>query len=127
MRIKNLDVGVEQVTHWNVGDEVHLPAEGRTAPAFLPQDRLLDTILQRPSLDERLPNLLEPRRLDASLLEPAALTDTRVALRRLFQDRAASAARGEDAGVFAAAAAVLSADQGLDNEVRAALAMLLRG
>ena len=126
MRIKNLDVGVEQVTHWNVGDEVHLPAEGKTAPAFLPQDRLLDTILQRPSLDERLPNLLEPRGLDASLLEPAALTDTRLALRRFFHDKAASA-RGEDVGVFAAAAEVMSTDQGLDNEVRSALAMLLRG
>ena len=127
MRIKNLDVGVEQVTHWQAADEVHLPAEDKVAPAFLPQERALDAILQRPSLDERLPNLLEPSGLDPSLLEPAALARTRDELGSLFRRAAASAHDHEDSAVFSAAAEVIAADQRLDDEVRTALAMLLRG
>lgn len=126
MRIKNLDVGVERITQWNVGDEVHLPSDAKIAPSFLPQERALDAILNRPSLDERLPDLLQPTNLDPSLLEPAALTETRMALGRFFRDRAI-ASGVEDTEVFAAAAEMMSADQNLDNEVRSALAMLLRG
>ena len=127
MKIRNLDVGVERITNWAVEDEVHLPAEARVAPAFLPQERALDAILQRPSLDERLPGLLAPTSLDPVLLEPAALTDTRLALGRYFRDRAVASGFGEDAEAFAAAAEVLAADQNLDNDVRSALAMLLKG
>lgn len=126
MRIKNLDIGVERITQWNVGDEVHLPNEAGPAPAFLPQHRPLDEILRRPSLDERLPELLLPSQLDPGLLEPAALTDTRRELAEAFRARA-SAAHGEAAAAFAAASELLAVDDGLDAQVRAALALLLRG
>jgi hypothetical protein len=127
MRIKSLDVGVERITQFGLGEDVHLPPEGKAAPAFLPQYRPLDAILQRPSLDERLPELLQPANLDPDLLAPAALAAARADLRRLFTGRAAAARGGRDADVFAAAADLLDADEAMDEEVRAALALLLRG
>lgn len=125
MRIKNLEVGVERITHWGFGDEVHLPPDAKPAPAFLPQYRPLDAILQRPSLDERLPDLLQPSAIDPGLLEPSALADTRRTLRDLFLRRAAS--RGEGTLVFSAAADLLDADEAMDDQVRTALALLLKG
>ena len=127
MRIKSLDVGVERITQWGVGDDVHLPAEGATAPAFLPQYRPLDAILKRPSLDERLPGLLEPSNLDPDLLLPGALSDTRRDLRALFAQRASTARGHVDAGTFAAAASLLDDVGDMEEEVRTALAILLRG
>lgn len=126
MRIRNLDVGVERITRWDAGDEVHLPPEGKAGPAFLPQYRPLDAILSRPSLDERLPDLLQPADLDPDLLEPTALTDVRRELAELFAERARGAA-GEPGRALAGAAALLQTDDGLDEEVRKALATLLRG
>jgi hypothetical protein len=132
MRVRSLDVGVERITQWEIGDEFHLPPEGKSAPAFLPQLRPLDEVLRRPSLDERLPDLLQPTDIDPELLEPAALTETRRELARLFGKASASArARGGDAGktseVLGRASWLLQTDDGLDAEVRAALAALLRG
>lgn len=126
MRIRNLDVGVERITQWTVDNEFHLPADAGAAPAFLPQARPLDAILRRPSLDERLPDLLQPLELDPGLLDPSALSETRRALARAFKQRSGSA-HGEPGRIFAAAADMLLADDGMDEEVRAALAMLLRG
>jgi len=125
-RIRNLDVGLERITQWDVGDEFHLPAEGKAAPAFLPQYRPLDEVLRRPSLDERLPDLLQPADLDPGLLDPAALTATRQDLVTLFS-RSARDARGTAAETLERAARLLEADVGLDAEVRTALAALLRG
>ncbi|KAB0676857.1 hypothetical protein [Aureimonas leprariae] len=129
MRIKGLDIGVESVSRLQVEDEVHLPAEGRLAPAFLPEYRALDSILNRPSLDERLPDLLLPQGLDPDLLEPAVLSRTREAAAALFRElsRAGSGRSSEDRRAFAAAGDLLAEDMGLDEEVRAALALLLRG
>jgi len=126
MRIRNLDVGVERITRWETGDEVHLPPEGKVGPAFLPQYRPLDAILSRPSLDERLPDLLQPVDLDPDLIEPTALTDVRRELAALFGEHARAAA-GPAARALAGAAALLHADGDLDEEVRKALAALLRG
>lgn len=125
MRIKNFDIGVERISKWNVGDEFHLPDDGKAAPAFLPAPRPLDDILLRPSLDERLPDMLQPARVDPDLLHPAVLTGVRQGLARFFSEKAATAAEGS--AIFAAAAGVLRADDHMDAEVRAALAMLLRG
>lgn len=123
MRLRSLDVGVERITQWNIGDEQHLPPEASPAPAFLPQMRPLDEIMRRPSLDERLPDLLQPDKLDPGLLDPSALTDAREGSRRFFAARAGT----EPGDAFAAAAVLLGADAALDDEVRAALALLLRG
>ena len=125
-RIRNLDVGLERITNWEIGDEFHLPAEGKAAPAFLPQYRPLDEVLRRPSLDERLPDLLQPTDLDPGLLDPAALTATRRDLSLLFK-RNGRDLHGKAAETFDKAARLLEADEGLDAEVRAALAALLRG
>lgn len=126
MRVRNLDVGIERISQWEIGDELHLPPEGKSAPAFLPQLRPLDEVLHRPSLDERLPDLLQPAELDPELLEPAALTETRQQAARLF-GRAAGSARGKAAEVLGRASWLLQADDGMDAEVRTALAALLRG
>ena len=126
MRIRPLDIGVESITRWQREDEVHLPKEGPLAPTFLPLYRALDEILRRPSLDERLPRLLQPSTLDPNLLEPAAMTEARLDARTLIADHARRAS-GRRRQVFEEAALLLDDDANLDDEVRAALAMLLRG
>lgn len=126
MRIRNLDVGVERITRWTASDDLHLPQEGGRIPAFLPQQPALDEILSRPSLDERLPEILLPTNLDPGLLDPSVMTETRSELQQIFAQRAA-AQDGETADLYRSAAGLLGADAFLDRETRAALAMLLRG
>jgi hypothetical protein len=126
MRVKNFDIGVESITRWDRHDEVHLPKDGPRKPTFLPEARPLDAVLRRPSLDERLPGLLQPSHLDPDLLEPATLTDVRVALQTLFTQKAKKAT-GAAREVFGHASRMLDSDVHLDDEVRTALAMLLRG
>ena len=60
------------------------------------QYRPLDDILRRPSLDERLPRLLQPEMLDPDLLDPATLSDTRITARRLGQPLACACAPRRD-------------------------------
>ena len=88
MRVRNLNIGVESISRWQVEDEVHLPKETGLRPGFLPLYRPLDEILRRPSLDERLPGLLQPELLDPDLLEPATLTDVRHQTREIFAGKA---------------------------------------
>lgn len=126
MRIQRLDIGVESITRWDREDEVHLPREGTPAPQYIPQYQHLDEILRRPSLDERLPSLLQPASVDPDLLAPAVLGDTRLAARNVFVEEA-ERAKGAQRDLFQAAARVLDEDRGLDEEVRRALATLLRG
>ncbi len=126
IRVRNLDIGVESITRWDVEDEVHLPKEGRLAPQYLPQYRPLDDILRRPSLDERVPRLLQPTTIDPDLLQPAVLSETRLSARQALLERA----RREDGRkreTLEAAARILDEDRALDDEVRRALATLLRG
>jgi hypothetical protein len=125
MRIKPLDIGVESITRWQPEDEVHLPRETGLRPAFLPHYRPLDEILRRPSLDERLPRLLQPEFVDPDLMEPAVLTDVRAETRELFAVRAGRES-GRRRHLLEAAAACLDDDINLDHEVRRALAALLR-
>jgi hypothetical protein len=126
VRIKSLDIGVESISRWRVDDEIHLPKEGPLAPVFLPVYRPLHDILHRPSLDERLPNLLQPTTVDPELMEPAKLTEARIDSRSLLTDHARRAT-GHKRLLLERAAALLDDDVSLDDEVRAALAMLLRG
>ena len=126
MRIRPLDTGVEIVTRWQTHDEVHLPVDKGLKPGFLPDPRPLAEVLERPSLDERLPSLLEPRLLDPDLLSPVVLAELRAQLRRMFAEKSRSEL-GVRAEVMSRAARQLEEDAALDDEVRAALSLLLRG
>lgn len=126
MKIRNLDVGVESVSRIGPRDDPHLPKSGPLAPAFLPQPAALDAVLRRPSLDERLPQLLQPLSLDGDLLEPAAMTAARIGSSAAFAT-AARRATGHRRRIFEEATQFLAEDVALDDEVRTALAALLRG
>lgn len=126
-RIQPLEVGVETIARWRVDDEQHLPKDKKAPPVFLPETRALDEILHRPSLDERLPNLLRPERIDPDLLRPARVSDIRRGLAQRFRDLEQAASSEVRRTVFAAAATVLEEDVALDDEVRSSLALLLRG
>lgn len=126
MKIRSFEIGVEAVTQVARGEEAHLPREGALAPAFLPQPQALDAILRRPSLDERLPALLQPEALDPTLLDPASLSEARLLAAAGFAE-AAEQATGHARRILARAAVELENAVMLNDEVRAALAALLRG
>ncbi len=107
-------------------DEQHLPDNGKITQQFLPKHRELDAILRRPSLDERLPRLLQPAIIDPDLLEPAILTQAR----QDAHNTLASAARNEQGykrKVLEEAARILEEETRRDHEIRTALAALLKG
>jgi hypothetical protein len=126
MRVRSLDIGVESISRWHLDDEVHLPKDAGLRPAFLPLYRPLDEILRRPSLDERLPRLLQPDVLDPDLLEPATLTDVRHRTRDFIAARARRET-GRRRHALEMAASCLDDEINLDVEVRQSLAVLLRG
>jgi hypothetical protein len=126
MRVRPLDVGVESVDEYHRSDDVRLPSGGALNQPFLPQYEALDAILRRPSLEERLPALMQPASLDPELLQPVVLAATRLEARNLFL-RAALRADGDRRAAFEAAVATLDDAASLDEEVRASLAALLRG
>lgn len=125
-RIRTLEVGVESISRWQADDEIHLPEQRGLRPVFLPLYRPLDEILNRPSLDERLPLLLQPEFLDPDLLEPATLTEVRIETQTLLTRRARQEI-GTRRKALESAASYLDAAVSLDDEVRRALAALLRG
>lgn len=124
--IKNLNIGVESISRWRIEDEAHLPETGAYAPAYLPVYRPLHEVLHRPTLDERLPDLLQPETVDAELMQPAQLTEARIDARTLLSGFAAHAA-GAQKAVFDRAVALIDRNELLDEEVRQALAALYRG
>ena len=126
MRVRNLNVGLEAITLWRIADETHLPDESSLKPQFLPLQQHLDEILHRPSLDERLPTLLQPDFLDPDLLEPRVLSETRDETRDLFVV-AARRRSGRLRRIFELAAEHLDEHRELDDEIRRSLAVLLRG
>ncbi|PTW56668.1 hypothetical protein C8N35_111131 [Breoghania corrubedonensis] len=124
--IRPLNIGLESVSRWRVDDEAHLPQRGRDAPKFLPKQRELDEILHRPSLDERLTELLQPSFLDTELLHPNVLSDTRLSTHEVLGDLA-NEASGDARQVLSEAQVILGSEMELEEEVRAALAALLKG
>ncbi|MDO1583175.1 hypothetical protein [Rhizobium oryzicola] len=126
MRIRSLDVGLESVSRWQLEDEVHLPDDCRVSPNYLPSYRALDSILYPPSLDDRLPDLLQPRNVDPQLMEPSILQETRAGLAAIFHRLAIGTRDPADRLVFRSAGAFLDDEVNRDAEVRAALALLLR-
>ena len=126
MRVQRLDVGLADISRWQVEDEQHLPRDGALTQKFLPQVQALDQILRRPSLDERLPNMLEPETVDSDLLDPSVLTDARLGALQVFQE-AGVQANGEDKAALERVSTILSEEVELDNDIRTALAALFRG
>jgi hypothetical protein len=126
MRIRSLDVGLEAISRFHVEDDVHLPVDKGLRPAFLPVARPLDDVLRRPSLDERLPRLLQPDYLDSDLLEPATLTGVRLEARHVLAE-CARRESGKRRQALELATSYLDDAAHLDDEVRRSLAALLRG
>jgi hypothetical protein len=126
VKIRNLDIGLESYTQVGPGEDVHLPREGALGPRFIPRPGHLDAVLKRPSLDERLPALLQPRIVSEDLLQPAVLAETRRATHALLRE-AARRATGHRRRLLDQAATFLDEDADLDEEVRTALAALLKG
>jgi hypothetical protein len=125
MRVNKLDTGLEAISRWRESDEVHLPASGQLAPAFMPAQTPLNEILHRLNLDERLVGMMQPQSLDPELLDAAVLSRTRREVRDFF---AAAARRNPRlAREMQAAAELLDDEVELDEAVSSALAALLRG
>lgn len=125
MKIRNFDIGLEAYTRVGPGEDPRLPSEGAPGPSFIPEPAHLDAVLRRPSLDERLPQVLQPPALDADLLEPAVLSEVRRGTRGLFAE-AARRAVGQRRRILEEAALILDEDAVLDADVRSALAALLK-
>ena len=125
-RPAGLNVGVTGVDRWRRDDEVHLPEGKRTTPFFLPETRPLDAILRRETLDERLARDVVPSELNPDLMEPPVLTATRISLRdKLAQ--AAGNAPGKARQDIMAGVMQLETEVALDEEIREAIAALLKG
>lgn len=126
MRVQKLDVGLADISRWQIEDEQHLPRDGALTQKFLPHVQALDQILRRPSLDERLPNMLEPEIVDSDLLDPSVLTDARLGALAVFQE-ASELADSDVKAALDQVTTILSQEVELDNDIRTALAALFRG
>lgn len=126
MRVQKLDVGLADISRWQIEDEQHLPRDGALTQKFLPHVQALDQILRRPSLDERLPNMLEPEIVDSDLLDPSVLTDARLGALAVFQE-ARELAESDVKAALDQVTTILSQEVELDNDIRTALAALFRG
>ncbi|MEM7693061.1 MAG: hypothetical protein AAF318_01310 [Pseudomonadota bacterium] len=124
-RVAEMDAGLERIARWRVDDEAHLPGEKRQSPRFIPDPGLLDDVLRRPSLDERLPNLLKPASLDEELLHPRVLSHVREDVAARFRTIARQKT-GAGREALTRAADILDEDARLDKDVRAALAAFFR-
>ncbi len=121
-----LNVGVTGVDRWRHSDDVHLPEGKRPTPFFLPETRPLDSILKRETLDERLARDVVPADLSPELMEPSVLTATRRSLRNRLTE-AGQNAQGRAKQDIMAGVALLETEVALDEEIREALAALLKG
>ena len=126
MRVQDLNVGVDTVSRLRVGEDVKLPSDGKLRPIFMPIAPELDEVLRRPSLNERLPSLLQPETVDADLLDPLALSQVREEVRNIISMRI-NFEEGERRRILEDAKNYLSDAMSLDDEVRRALAALLKG
>lgn len=124
-RIGPLNSGLADIRRWRESDEVHLPPGQRPRVPFLPEQRPLDAILRRETLEERLAGFIIPDRISPELGEPGAIARAREALHQRFAALARVSPPGT-AAVLQAAAELLARETVLDEEVRTALAALLR-
>lgn len=118
--------GLESISRWRIDDETHLPDSGPHTPAYLPLNRPLHDVLHRPTLNERLPDLLQPETIAAELMQPAQFAEARIDAETLLRAYAARSS-GPQKAVFDRAIALIHRNELLDDEVRASLAELYRG
>ncbi len=124
-RIGPLNSGLADITRWRNSDEAHLPTGQMVRLPFVPEQRALDAILRRETLEERLAGFVVPDRISPELGEPGAIRNARLAARARFAGLAARATP-RAAAALRAAADLLSQESDLDDEVQTALAALLR-
>lgn len=124
-RVGPLNTGLSDIRHWRESDEVHLPVGQTVRIPFLPEQRPLDAILRRETLEERLVSFIVPERISPELGEPGAIARAREELHAQFQ-RFAEISPGAAGQALKAAADVLARESVLDDEIRTALAALLR-
>lgn len=124
-RIGPLNTGLADIQRWRDSDEVHLPPGQMLRLPFVPEQRPLDAILRRETLEERLASFIVPNRISPELGEPGAIRRAREAMQDRFR-RAARQGGAASSAAFAAAAALLEQELALDDEVQTALAALLR-
>ncbi len=124
-RISPLNAGIADIRRWRDSDEVHLPQGQMVRLPFLPEQRPLDAILRRETLEERLAGFIVPDRISAELGEPGAIRRAREAMQARFRAMAQRVSP-KTAAIMAAAADLLDQESALDDEVQTALAALLR-
>jgi hypothetical protein len=120
-RLPHLGVGVSGYDRISPLADEHLPAVGTsTRPIFLPATEALDDVLRPASLEERLALDVVPGALDPALTEPATMTETRLSLAAVFREARLG-------GLSDDVAQLLEREVELDEEIRAAMALVLRG
>lgn len=124
-RVQNINVGVTGIERRRREEDVHLPTKSTNRLSFLPEPRPLDEILGPPTLDDRLNRVIIPSDIGQDLLQPGAMQDARKSLESKFY---AVTAKGEHrpGSNLAQATALLQHQMQLDDEIREALAALLR-
>jgi hypothetical protein len=125
-KLGTFNIGLEEITRHTVDDAVQLPQTEGLAPAFMPQYSALDEILARPNLDQRLMHLMQPLSLDAGLLDPAVLSQTRLDLQEIF-GKEANIRIGSERQAFKQAEKTLGKYSRLGKLVEEYVAALLRG
>lgn len=124
-RIGPINAGISDVSRWREADEVHLPPGNTIRVPFLPEQRPLDAILRRETLEERLAGFVVPENLSPALGEPGAIRRAREQIHARF--RAMAQRTGpHGARILKQAADLLEYENALDDEVQMALAALLR-
>lgn len=125
-RIGPLTIGLTDIHRWREADEAHLPIGQTQRVPFLPEQRPLDAILRRETLEERLTAFILPDRFSPALGEHGAIPRAREALHRRFRSLADRSTDPRLAGALQDAADLLAHETELDDEVQMALAALLR-
>lgn len=124
-RIGPINTGLADIRRWRERDEVHLPPGSTVRAPFAPEQRPLDAILRRETLEERLAGFIVPSRLSPELGDVGAIRAARLALQDRIRQFAARAPKGS-ATALTAAISLLDHEHALDEEVQTALAALLR-
>ena len=124
-RIGPINAGIADIRRWRDSDEVHLPPGSLVRTPFVPEQRPLDAILRRETLEERLAGFIIPARLSPELGEVGAIRAAREALQDRFR-KAALHMTARRPSVLQAAVQLLDHECALDEEVQTALAALLR-
>ena len=84
-RIGPINAGIADIRRWRDSDEVHLPPGSMIRTPYVPEQRPLDAILRRETLEERLAGFIVPSQLSPELGEVGAIRAAREALQSRFR------------------------------------------